>query len=264
MLVKPSLWRRAGRALALRAFCYLENNNDADIAANGEAGFIDQVFGYYRRRDAAAALVAFDVGANEGEYVDTLLQASAASGCGLQVHAFEPVTNSFMALAKRFSATGNVVLNRQAASDRAGRGQIFVDPLSPRLASMQTRDLAGYRPQAESIETVRLDSYIAGKKLTHLHFLKLDVEGHELAVLRGLGDYLDPEFIDFCQFEYGGTSLSAGVTLAQFYRLFEEKGFLIGKLMRHGVELRAYQAWMDNFHYSNYVAVSRRIAATLS
>ena len=37
------------------------------------------------------------------------------------------------------------------------------------------------------------------------------------------------------------------------------RSFKIAKIMKNGLELREYQPYMDNFNYSNYVAVSKRL-----
>lgn len=58
------------------------------------------------------------------------------------------------------------------------------------LASLYNRNLNAYSIQmnkSESVDTIRLDSYINNKKIKHIHFLKIDIEGHELKALEGGG-----------------------------------------------------------------------------
>ncbi len=61
------------------------------------------------------------------------------------------------------------------------------------------------------------------------------------------------------QFEYGGTTEDSGTTLKQAYALLESRGFAVGRLLEDRVELRPYDSAMEDFGYSNYVAVSKRI-----
>ena len=117
--------------------------------------------------------------------------------------------------------------------------------------------------QSETVQTIRLDSYIKAKRITHIHLLKIDIEGHEIAAFEGMGEYLSGDFVDFIQFEYGGANLDSKTSLMDLYALFESRGFVVGKLMPRGVELRAYKAWMENFQYANYVAISRPLAQKL-
>jgi hypothetical protein len=88
--------------------------------------------------------------------------------------------------------------------------------------------------------------------------LKLDIEGFELAALRGAGERLTPQFIDVVQFEYGGTTMDAGATLRDLYGLLEVRGYAVAKLFPSAVEVRKYATWMEHYAYANYVALSPR------
>ncbi|PIY58809.1 MAG: methyltransferase FkbM, partial [Candidatus Yonathbacteria bacterium CG_4_10_14_0_8_um_filter_43_17] len=88
---------------------------------------------------------------------------------------------------------------------------------------------------------------------------KIDVEGHELSTLSGFGKYLNADFIDFIQFEYGGANLDSHTNLLDFYNLLTPIGFKIAKVMSQSLELREYSPRMDNFVYSNYVAISGKL-----
>ena len=90
------------------------------------------------------------------------------------------------------------------------------------------------------------------------------MEGHELAVLEGLGKYLNNDFIDFIQFEYGGCNLDSKTRLIDFFNIFEEKGFIVCKIMKKGLEIRKFEYWMENFQYYNYVAISKKLIGCLN
>jgi len=113
--------------------------------------------------------------------------------------------------------------------------------------------------QSERIKTMRLDGFIMHDGIDHIHLLKIDVEGHELSVLSGLGEYLRPDFIDFIQFEYGGANLDSHSSLMDLYAVFEKAGFVVAKIMPSGLEIRSYRPNMENFQCANYVAVSSAI-----
>jgi hypothetical protein len=117
--------------------------------------------------------------------------------------------------------------------------------------------------QSEEIKLKRLDVYINEKNINHINFLKIDIEGHELKAFEGFGDYLSGDFIDFIQFEYGGANLDSHSSLMDIYKLLESKDFEIAKIMPYGLELRKYQPFMDNFQYSNYIAISKRIVKNI-
>ncbi len=117
---------------------------------------------------------------------------------------------------------------------------------------------------SESIRLIRLDQYIEEHRIDRIDFMKIDIEGHELKAFEGMGKFLRPDFIHAIQFEYGGADLDSRTNLRDFYRLFEPKGFVICKIMKHGIEQRPYRTYMDNFQYANYLALNPELCASLS
>lgn len=264
MLIKPGFFQNKLRSLAFAAFNRLENNNNAHFESNGEKRFIDDLF-QHLNDTILGKKVLFDVGANIGAYSNMLLDKSRQIG-EIEIHVFEPTQACFQLLQSKFSHISNVILNKQAVSDSAGTSKIFFDEQKSSLASLYQRNLTAYSKQmdqSEMVETIRLDNYIEQCHIAHIHFLKIDVEGHELAAFSGLGEYLSSDFIDFIQFEYGGANLDSHTSLMELYGLFEKAGFVVTKIMPSGLEIRPYHPRMDNFQYANYVAVSDRILNSL-
>lgn len=146
-----------------------------------------RVLGLHAPADLIIGLVprgrnAVDVGANRGIY--TYWMGKRA----LRVDAFEPQP----ALARyiRGAHLRNVRVHETALSDHAGIAKMLVpdDDGLARIASSDTTDAVSAAAEASlgvmmelSVETRTLDSY----NLADVGFLKIDAEGHELAVLRG-------------------------------------------------------------------------------
>ncbi|MBY0380657.1 MAG: FkbM family methyltransferase [Xanthobacteraceae bacterium] len=124
--------------------------------------------------------VTIDVGANCGLYTRELARLSQ------QVHAFEP--SQQMATLLRRTSASNVQIHEVACSDRNGSAELFVPdgengPVFG-LASLELHQASGKQAaslRAAQVRTTRLDSLI-DRGVT---FVKVDVEGHELAALRG-------------------------------------------------------------------------------
>ncbi len=249
------------RTLALWIFLYLDNSGTADFDTNGERKFVGNLFDFVAHAEPGRA-VFLDIGANIGEYTQMLLEKSSALPAVPEIHVFEPTRSYFEIIMAKFGIRENVVLNQQAVSNSAGEVEIYYDAEKSTLASLYKRNLDAYSVElnrSETVTTTRLDRYIERKGITHIHFLKIDIEGHEIAAFEGLGRYLNGDFIDFVQFEYGGANLDSRTSLMDFYSLFDNAGFVMTKIMRNNLEVRPYKPWMDNFQYANYVAVSKRI-----
>lgn len=247
--------------LALKVFYWLENNNNADFHSNGEEHFINAISCHFHDL-GNQQLEILDVGANRGGYTQMLLESLSKNGIKARINLFEPTASCCRLLAERYSSDANVALNQVAVSNANETVQIYFDREQSALASLYQRNLSAQGislSHTEAVRTIRLDDYIKANEITHIHLLKMDIEGHEIPALEGLGEYLTGDFIDFIQFEYGGANLDSKTSLMDLYALLEKRGFALAKVMVNGLEIRKYQAWMDNFAYSNYVAISEKV-----
>lgn len=127
--------------------------------------------------------VAFDIGANVGCYSMLFGQWVGAAG---KVFAFEPSPATFYGLERHVALNrlGGVVRPiRAAVSDEPGAAEFLV------LDNQGTSRLAaggegGSSPRAVRVPTVSVDEFCAREGVTP-DLMKIDVEGFELAVLRG-------------------------------------------------------------------------------
>jgi FkbM family methyltransferase len=123
--------------------------------------------------------VAVDVGANMGEY--TAAFAEFAKG----VVAFEP--NPAMAKDLERLLSGRVKVIAAAVSDHPGTAELRIPTTGSGLATIEAQnDLEGASYHTVSTPMVRLDDCDLGD----VGFIKIDVEGHELAVLKGAEETL--------------------------------------------------------------------------
>ena len=125
---------------------------------------------------ADPARTALDIGANKGVYTFALLNHCR------RVHAFEPNPKLFRVL-KRW-ATGKAELYDIALSDETGEADLLV-PRSSKGYSNQGASLSEIKVQGDHgiarVRTSRLDDM----DIHDIGFMKIDVEGAEMAVLRG-------------------------------------------------------------------------------
>jgi FkbM family methyltransferase len=94
------------------------------------------------------------------------------------VHAFEadPATASRLDQNARTQPNGRVRVIHAAVSDTTGQVRISGE------STMLTRVIGD---GATTVPSVRLDDYVAEQGLSRIDLIKVDVEGHELQVLRG-------------------------------------------------------------------------------
>jgi len=260
MYIKPS-WIKIKLKDSLRyLFNKIENNGNANFNDNGENIFLNQLFLNFSKTDEK--IIILDIGANVGDYSEMIIEKSDKLNLEIILYLFEPTRSCYDILKQKFKGKENIQINNFGVSNENREALIFYDNEKSGLASLYKRNLNYYNKELDKREVIklrRLDDFIDQNKLRHISFMKIDIEGHEFQAFIGLGDKLDPDFIDYIQFEYGGANIDSKTSLMEIYSFFTKKGFTIGKLMKGGIEIRDYKPYMENYVYSNYVAISNKI-----
>lgn len=116
--------------------------------------------------------------------------------------------------------------------------------------------------EGERIEcpVIRGDEFLAREGIDRVDFLKLDVEGAEHLVLRGLNQHLRHGRVRFIQFEYGRVNILTHFLLRDFYSLLQDYGYAVGKIYPDYVEFRDYDFRDEDFLGPNYLACPSRDA----
>lgn len=140
---------------------------------------------FIQRRIRAGA-VFVDAGANIGAYS---VPASRQVGPGGRVVAFEahPVTYAYLARNVAQNGLGNVVALNNALGSKSG----WVEMDYQRSNPGESHVAAGHKPTAPRVELVTLDDTLARLGIARIDYLKIDVEGYELEVLRGARGIID-------------------------------------------------------------------------
>jgi FkbM family methyltransferase len=160
--------------------------------------------------------VIFDIGANVGAYSDAVLKAFSGS---CRIHAFEPSRAAFEKAGERLKGETHVQLNQLAVSDREGEAVLRTSEPGASIASLEPlrQPVRAFVEQLnETVRTTTIDAYCERAAIGEIHLLKMDIEGHELAAVRGARRMLDERKIRYVQFEFGENNVSARTYLRDF------------------------------------------------
>jgi FkbM family methyltransferase len=168
---------------------------------------------------------------------------------------FEPSATAFAELTRRLG--DRVTAFEYGLSDHEGSITLYAPEAGSALASPHQRrhPVARWDP-LESVRMKRLDSVVPELELTRIDLLKLDVEGHELAALRGADQTLRSGVIETIQFEFGGCAIDSRVFLRDFFELLSER-FAISRVVQDGLFPIEYSELHEVFTTTNYVATAR-------
>jgi FkbM family methyltransferase len=201
-----------------------------------------------------------DVGANIGLYTLLLARLTGESG---RVFAFEPEPNLFSMLCENCAANNavNVTPFRCAAGDANGRATF-------QRATFNSGDnrLGASKPGGQSIEVevARLDEALP---VQTVQFIKLDVQGHEVAALTGMHRLLAASPDVRVLFEFWPAGLRAAKASPELlFKFFHERDFLICELQQGRARVLetpdALVSKLGEKRYTNLLA-SRRPIPTL-
>ena len=228
---------------------YLENGS--------EQFYIKNVLN--KQLEKISAPVIFDVGANIGLYTLALKESLPFAN----VYSFEPVKQTFDQLKKnagRYASIYNV-----GFGDAIGKGLLYngVDDTVSEIATTHKAILADIFKATSEIKAIEfeidtIDNFCSTNNIEGIDFLKLDVEGNELAILKGASDMLANNRIKIIQFEFNTHNVYAKVFLHDFYQLLAEFEFY--RLKQNGVvNLGKYNPVNEIFTAQNIVAVHESV-----
>jgi FkbM family methyltransferase len=209
-----------------------------EMAQNGENGMLRVLRGLDVR-------TVFDVGAHEGEWAANAMAAFPRA----RVHCFELSGDTASRLAKRFSAAANVVVNPIGLSNTDGDVSYYSVTANSSLTTIVPS--LGKHATLFVGRVMRADTYARSEGLSSVDLVKVDVEGHELSVIKGLGGLKDR--ITVLQFEYNEMSWRCGNFLEAFQA--ELPQFTIGRLTGGGVMWDRSLSSNDHLTAGNMVAV---------
>jgi len=158
-------------------YCALTLLNFGDYEVHESKMLFDMV----RATAGDAPFTFLDIGANFGWYALTMAKVFPAA----KVHAFEPLPDTFLNLKKNLDLNGfsNVWIHHLGFMEREGTQVFYFDPQISGRAS--ARNLVE-DPAASPIPctVTKLDTFVRAHTLRP-DFIKVDVEGAELAVFQG-------------------------------------------------------------------------------
>jgi len=232
------------------------------IETSGEVWVLSQVVSAACRKITTP--VVFDVGANIGDY-SLLVQRYLPHA---QVHAFEPASSTFHELQRHLAGAQsdhNIKPHNLGLSDVERTLELYSYSVEGEevslLASIDRRQptqVVDVKASAsEQIQVTTIDRFCEAEGIERIDFLKLDVEGHELAVLRGADRLLAGRLVFMIQFEFGPANIYSRTYFFDFWSLLSADYDLYRIVPGGIVPIRYYGEHLEVFLTTNYLALLR-------
>jgi FkbM family methyltransferase len=232
-------------------FCrhYLDYYNDYsyDFFKNGEADLL-------KKLSPLNFKTIFDVGSNLGEWA----KISRSFFRGSRIYCFEISEKTFNNLSNNLRDSA-FILNNFGLADKVGylsyKDYGENSGVNTIIVDVDFHD-AHLQPRMVSANLSTGDIYCSDNSIFFIDFLKVDVEGAEHLVLEGFKELLKENKVRVIQFEYGYANGDAKFLMKDFYKFFEQFGYVVGRVQRGGVEFHHWNYELNNFKSGpNFIAV---------
>jgi FkbM family methyltransferase len=196
--------------------------------------------------------VCVDVGANVGAYSQMLARYTNA-----HIYSIEPASAAFKELEK-VAAThrGRIQTVNAALGSSTGTATLY---LREHLSEKATLDIHSGKGSAlqEEVRLTTLDALADELQITKVDFIKIDTEGYELEVFKGMQETLLKCRPKFIQFEFNHVHLVRNVTVYSLAQLLEH--YDLYRLLPHGwIRIDPQKMSSNIFMFCNIIARQRK------
>jgi FkbM family methyltransferase len=194
-----------------------------DLKFSGEYNALKYIKSKLKNKDG---YVIFDVGANIGDYSKACLEVFDSPNT--RIFSFEPSKLTHQTLISNIK-DARVKIENIGMSDKEEVLTLYT-PTSDKkqdlsgIASVYNRNYSSVdhsQVTSQEIKLTTIDSYCEKNNIKNINLLKLDIEGHELAALRGAKKIIEDSGVDFIQFEFGTTESRS--FFADFWNMFSTR-----------------------------------------
>ena len=232
---------------------------NAILGKGGGSGWdqVHQIRALVDKIDCRQGVVVFDIGANNGKWATDLAKHLPAA----DYHLFECAPYCFEPLERSAKSLKKSSIIKKAVSNRTGTTILHLPDAGSGLASIHKREdtsVSKFSYSQFPVSTVTIDEYADEHGVDFIDVVKVDVEGHELAVFEGAYKRLSEKLIGVVFFEFGSANVNSRTFFRDFWKLFGEHEYELYRVLPGGATL-PIPHYEDSLEYfrgaSNYIAV---------
>ncbi|WP_254053544.1 FkbM family methyltransferase [Singulisphaera sp. GP187] len=241
-------WGQRYQAVSLSEYHYLRDGNPE----THESALIE--------RTIRPGMTVIDVGANHGMF--SFEAAHFINGEGV-IHAFEPTPSTRNLLLSNLAINNltTVKVFPAAVGEAPGTAKLRVHREMSGLNTLATQEITWNRKPLSADEIIEvpiltLDAHAEAEGLDQIDFLKIDVEGFELGVIRGARGLLRAKRVARIMLEIGDvTCANAGVTPMEILDELQSLGYRLHAISSEGEIADRIQSFPTTTFSANFFAV---------
>ena len=199
--------------------------------------------------------VVFDIGSNKGEFADILIDQAG------EIHLFEPNEMLLTYTKVKYCDRSNVIYNSEACYFTSGKYLPFYYFTNENngLSSLYDNPEWDSLPKKKMrVNTISLDDYCTKKSIKEIDFLKVDVEGAELDVLKGCTSLLRSKSIKYIQIEYSPHYKLNGYAFKDVIKMVNRFGYQVFSTDVDGLEFTC-DNFIEDYRLENFIIKNMEI-----
>jgi FkbM family methyltransferase len=202
--------------------------------------------------------IIIDAGACEGAWSKRMLSLLGSMEC----HIFQFEASPYCIAALRSLPLPRTTLVEAAVGEEAGEATFYTPPIASSIGSLHPRRDTYFQqyPVTETmVKVVTIDGFLRDCGIDTVDFLKMDIEGHELAALRGARQSIENHRIRALTFEFGSGNINSRTYFHDFWDLLHPCGYTIKRICPGGVLYTVSEYYEDLEYFrgaTNYLALS--------
>jgi len=243
--------------LLTHAHVQIGAGHSPDLTGDGEEYVIKYLI---ERILARRPDVLFDVGANSGDYAKILSETFPSS----QIYCFEPMPDNFKKLTKQTAGLNTInILSALGSHEGTLKLHLGEHNSNGTMATAHKGTLETIFPFVGKIDEFEspmttLDKFCSNT-ISQIDFLKIDVEGSELDVLKGAANLIKSDRIKIIQFEFNEFNIFSKTFMYDFYELLKQYRFYRILPQNKLLPLGEYNSSLEIFRYQNILALHKSL-----
>ena len=246
-----STYRQCLEAMGINCTLGCDAPEELQHIKSGESFFLEETL----KPLVSSSPVVFDVGANVGRYATTVSSIFPAA----QLYCFEPHPESFKKLNSKDLSAKTFPIAVGAENHKCTLFERVDYPDGSEMASVHEKVITEFHNVDSvkiEVDMKTIDQIMEEENLDSIDFLKIDVEGHELAVVKGAQKSIREGKIKVIQYEFNHPNIESKAFMRDFRNELKEYEFY--RLLEHGMlPVLDHPIFQEIFGYQNIIAIYR-------
>ena len=226
-----------------------QHERNSDFRTNGECEAL--------KNYVSNGGIVFDVGANTGDWAHEALTINP----NIKIHCFEADPTVFKILEKRYGSDDRLRLTEMAMGSKTGTMVFHSFGGRSRCGTLVPQsDIAFWQDHQEiKVEVSTLDAYALSQGISKIDYIKVDVEGFDVDVLRGAEGLMEAGAIKAVQVEYSSGYIFRRHTVHDLFEIANRHGYDVHIIAPEGpILLPEYNTRLDNARTKNFLLTPER------